>query len=108
MNTQNIEKGTDTLNTGEGFAEMLYNRIDGGTMRQELEQSERQKEVVRKFEELRETLKGSLPADMQGKLQELIDAHFSLLDMEANYFYRVGLQEGIHILSTNFLTEGLL
>jgi hypothetical protein len=108
MNTQNIEKGTDTLKTGEGFAEMLYNRIDGGTMRQELEQSEQQIETIKAFDELRETLKEALPADMQGKLQELSNVHYRLLNMEANYFYRVGLQEGIHILSTNFLTEGIL
>lgn len=89
---------------GPAFAEMFYNRQDRGDIRSELEASQAYQEANTAFRSVRNELEEQLGIE---RSEELMEAFLRLTDIESQYYYRLGIQEGLFLQSDQFLTEGI-
>ncbi len=89
---------------GPAYAEMFYNRQDRGDIRTGLEACKAYEEANTAVRSLRKAIEEQIGTESS---DELFEALMRLADIERQYYYRLGMQEGFFLQSNEFLTEGL-
>ena len=93
---------------GHAFANMLYDRLENGQILQGLQGNHQ-------YIQRREACKGAYRAIAdEGKSpnnsveRDFLNAILRLRDLELQYIYRAGIQDGISLSKVDFLVDGLL
>lgn len=85
----------------ESVAHALYCRMEEGALSAPLEESEPYTEGIA-------ALRDALAVVQDGAARErVVSAARRLCDVYTNFFYRVGLQDGVKLTAADFLTRGI-
>ena len=89
-----------------GFSEMFLNRFETGGHLAQLQQCDTYRMAVSEFEEARKQAEGdNVSAEA---VDRLVAVFGRLASLEAQYIYRVGLQDGLSMARPDFLTANLV
>ena len=92
---------------GNAIADMLYSRMDDGEFLQRLQDSPAYAQAQQEYQTAYKVLAGDQGLAPSSQEQTLIDALRHIHDLELQYIYRAGLQDGINLKDPAFLTAGL-
>lgn len=104
MITTNVVNNTDF---GCAFRNMLISRLDDPMTFAPLADSAAYREARQEYDRLYEAVFDSKNFADANIVQELLNALRALHDMEVNYLYRTGLQDGMLMLTPDFRTLGV-
>ena len=90
----------------KGFTDMFLNRFETGGYIVQLQQCETYRIAVSEFDEARKQADGD---NVNAKaVDQLMAAFGRLANLEAQYLYRVGMQDGLSMARPDFLTANLV
>jgi len=94
----------DVLTTfEESFSEMFLSRISDSDTFEQLHSLATYRDAKSKYDEAYEAVAQNCPQ----ALEELMRTIHRIQDLEQEYLYRMGFQEGLRLQNVSFLTEGL-
>lgn len=92
---------------GRAFANMLYDRLEGGGLLQELQSSPEYAKAQQAYNDAYEALTGAEGFASGSPEQVLLNALDHLRDLEVQFIYRAGIQDGLSMTSPRFLVSGV-
>ena len=92
---------------GRAFTNMLYDRMEGGGFLQELQSSPEYIKVQQVYNDAYEALAGENGLASGSPEQALLDALNRLRDLEVQFIYRAGIQDGMSMTRPGFLVAGV-
>ena len=95
------------VNFGACFSKMFLDRIANPDTFAPLKALERYQEAQAVYSLIHREIFDKDQAADQNTVQKLINALHSIQDLEMQYFYRLGIQEGVAMHKPDFLTVGV-
>lgn len=95
------------MNFGHEFNEMFLTRLDDLATLAPLHALEAFQKAQRAAETARMALEENIPAEQQSTITGLVNAFHRMADLQMEFCYRLGMQEGIVLNKPEFLTIGL-
>ena len=92
---------------GRAFTNMLYDRLEGGGFLQELQSSPEYIKAQQVYNDAYEALAGENGLVSGSLEQALLDALNHLRDLELQFIYRAGIQDGMSMSRPGFLVAGV-
>lgn len=92
---------------GRALTNMLYDRLEGGGLLQELQSSPEYAKAQKAYDEAYEALSGAGGFASGSPEQVLLNALDHLRDLEVQFIYRAGIQDGLSMTSPGFLVAGV-
>jgi len=94
-------------NFGHAFTNMLYDRLEGNGFFQELQDTPEYAQAKRAYNKAYEALAGADGFTSGSPEQDLLDCLNRLHDLEAQFIYRAGIQDGMSMTRPGFLVAGV-
>ena len=92
---------------GRAFTNMLYDRMEGGGFFQGLQSSPEYIKAQHVYNDAYEALAGENGLASGSPEQALLDALNRLRDLELQFIYRAGIQDGMSMTRPGFLVAGV-
>ena len=92
---------------GRVFANMLYDRLDDGQLLQKLQNDPHYTRSREACREAYGAIFGGGERTGSGLKRDFLNALLHLRDLELQYIYRTGVQDGISLSKVDFLVDGL-
>lgn len=92
---------------GHAFTNMLYDRLEGGRFLKKLQGIPEYAQAQRSYYEAYEALAGTEGFTSGSPEQALLDCLNRLRDLEAQFIYRAGIQDGLSMTRPGFLVAGV-
>lgn len=92
---------------GHAFTNMLYDRMEGGGSLQKLQDTPEYAQAQQSYNEAYEALAGAEGFTSGSPEQALLDCLNRLRDLEAQFIYRAGIQDGMSMIRPGFLVAGV-
>lgn len=92
---------------GHAFTNMLYDRLESAGFLQELQGTPEYAQAQRAYNEAYQALAGADGFISGSPEQALLDCLDRLRDLEAQFIYRAGIQDGMSMTRPGFLVAGV-
>lgn len=92
---------------GHAFTNMLYDRMEGGEFLQKLQDTPEYARAQRAYNEAYKALAGADGFTSGSQEQALLNCLNRLRDLEAQFIYRAGIQDGMSMTRPGFLVAGV-
>lgn len=92
---------------GHAFTNMLYDRLERAGFLQELQDTPEYTQAQRAYNEAYKALAGVEGFTSESQEQALLDCLNHLRDLEAQFIYRAGIQDGMSMTRPGFLVAGV-
>lgn len=92
---------------GRAFANMLYDRLDDGQLFQKLQNDPHYTRSREACREAYRAIFGGGEGPGSNLERDFLNALLHLRDLELQYIYRAGVQDGISLSKVDFLVDGL-
>lgn len=92
---------------GRAITNMLYDRMERGELLQELQSSPEYVKAQRAYDDAYDAIAGAGGFAVGSQEQLLLHALNHLRDLEVQFIYRAGIQDGLSMTSPGFLVAGV-